>query len=170
MAGSTFDHDRVSGNFYLQVGIKLLGGPCVALTSNMRIRPGKSAKFLYPDLTIICGDPRFDPQDRHQTTITNPKVIVEVLSESTSAYDRDEKFTLYRESDTLEEYVLVSQVRPDVQTFLRQSDGTWSFAAYAGPEATARLRSLDLDLPLAAVYAGVAFGRGAQSEAEAAGA
>ena len=157
MSGGTFEHSAITINLAGLLLARLQGTTCRPLDSNMRVRPGVSTRYFYPDLSVICGPPAFDPLDRQRTTITNPKVIVEVLSESTAAYDRDEKFTLYRESDTLEEYVLVSQVRPDVQTFLRQPDGTWSFAAYAGREATARLRSLDIDLPLAAVYAGVAF-------------
>ena len=87
----------------------------------------------------------------------NPKVIVEVLSPSTEGYDRGEKFDSYREIESLQEYVLVSQSSPHIQTFLRQKDGTWLFGAFAGIEAVATLRSLDIQIPLRDAYAGVEF-------------
>ena len=157
MAGSTFEHDQVSGNAFAGLKARLADGPCRVMTSNMRVRPGPTSRYVYPDASIVCGPPRFDPDDRRRTTYTNPRVVVEVLSDSTEAYDRGDKFTLYRQSDTLEEYVLVAQHRPEVEAYLRQPDGTWSFAAWAGIDAVARLRSLGVDLPLGELYAGVAF-------------
>ena len=87
----------------------------------------------------------------------NPRLIVEVLSPSTEAYDRGDKFDGYREIESLEEYVLVSQVSPHVQTFLRQKDGMWLFGASAGIDAIAKLVSLGVELPLREVYAQVEF-------------
>ena len=157
MAGGTFEHSAINTNVTGELRQRLKGQPCQVLESNMRVRPGRASRYIYPDGTVVCGGPQFDPDDRRRTTITNPKVIVEVLSPSTEVYDRGEKFTLYRESPTLEEYVLVSQARPAVEAYHRQPDGTWSFAAWSGIEAVARLRSLDVDLPLNEVYAGVTF-------------
>ena len=157
MAGSTFEHDQITGNAIRQLGNKLDGTDCRVMTSNMRVRPGPSSRYVYPDLSVVCGLPQFDPDDRRRTTVTNPRVIVEVLSDSTEAYDRGGKFTLYRECETLEEYVLIAQDRPAVEAYHRQPDGTWSFAAWTGTEAVARLRSLGVDLALSNVYADLVF-------------
>ena len=120
-------------------------------------RPGPSSRYVYPDLSVVCGPPQFDPADRRRTTVTNPRVVVEVLSDSTEAYDRGGKFTLYRECETLEENVLIAQDRPAFETYHRQPDGTWSFAAWSGLDAVARLRSLGVDLAMSALYAGLPF-------------
>ena len=85
----------------------------------------------------------------------NPRVIVEVLSPSTEAYDRGDKFTQYREIETFEEYLLISQDRPNVESWLRQPDGAWSIANHTSLDAAAKVRSLAIDIPLAEIYAGI---------------
>ena len=157
MAGSTFEHDQITGNAFAALKSALDGTDCRVMTSNMRVRPGPSSRYVYPDLSVVCGPPQFDPDDRRRTTVTNPRIVVEVLSDSTEAYDRGGKFTLYRECETLEEYVLIAQDRPAVEAYHRQPDGTWSFAAWSGLEAVARLRSVEVDLALSDVYAGLVF-------------
>jgi Uma2 family endonuclease len=90
-------------------------------------------------------------------TLINPGLVIEVLSRSTERNDRGEKFTRYRELKSLQEYILVSQHRPQVETFFRQPDGTWLLTPYSGMEALVRLRSLEIDLPMSEIYAGVEF-------------
>ena len=114
-------------------------------------------RYFYPDASVVCGEPQYDEADANETTIVNPRLIVETLSASTEAYDRGEKFTHYRHLASLREYVLVSQDRPAVETFLRRDDGTWTFSSHEGVAAVARLASLEIDLPLAEVYAGIPF-------------
>jgi Uma2 family endonuclease len=106
---------------------------------------------------VICGPVQKDPEDITGQTATNPRLIVEVLSPSTEAYDRGEKFRFYREIESLEEYVLISQNDARVETFFRQADGTWLFSAFNGIHSKATLRSLGVELPLAEVFAGVEF-------------
>ena len=89
--------------------------------------------------------------------MTNPRLIVEVLSPSTEAYDRGDKFDRYRQLESLEEYVLVSVEARRVETFFRQADGVWLLTPVSGLNATAKRRSLEVELPLAEVYAGVEF-------------
>jgi Uma2 family endonuclease len=125
--------------------------------SDLRVRALSSARYAYPDVAIICKPPEFDPQDKSQSTITNPRVIVEVLSPSTEKDDRGEKFARYILCPSLEEYVLITQHKPRVETFHRQGDGTWSFAYFDGRESIGKLRSLGIELPLTEVYAGVEF-------------
>lgn len=157
MSGGTYEHSRVAANLISSMANRLAGGPCFVLESNMRTRQLQDRHYVYPDALVICGEPAFDPDDRNRTTITNPTAVFEILSASTEAYDRGEKFNLYRGIEILREYVLVSQHHPLVETFLRQDDGSWSLLAYEGQGAVARLRSLDIDLPLAEVYAGIKF-------------
>ena len=107
--------------------------------------------------TIFSGWDVFRSQFPLQTII-NPKVVIEVLSESTEAYDRGDKFSAYRDLSSLEEYVLVSQTRPMIETYLRQSDGAWLISTWEGLKSIAPLRSVGIDVALAEVYAGLAFG------------
>jgi Uma2 family endonuclease len=158
MSGGTYRYSRVTANLITVLGIQLRGSPCFPLEGNMRVRLATEDRYVYPDASVVCGEPKFDALDANQTTIINPKVVVEVLSESTEGYDRGPKFTAYRDLESLDEYVLVSQDRPLIETFLRQRDGTWSFAAWQGIEAVASLRSLGVQLPLAELYTGLTFG------------
>jgi Uma2 family endonuclease len=101
------------------------------------------SKYVYPDASVICGAPAFDPSDPKRTTVLNPRVIIEVLSDSTENYDRSGKFMLYRMVESHEEYVLISTQRPLVETFSRQTDGAWQIGPYfEGLDAVAELKSL----------------------------
>jgi Uma2 family endonuclease len=157
MAGGSPDHSLIIANVIRAVGNRLAGTPCRAYDSNLRVRIPRTPLFTYPDVSVISGPVQFDPQDPNRTTATNPRLIVEVLSKSTEADDRGEKFRRYLSLDSLQEYVLVSQVRPWVETFTRQSDGSWRFATAPDLGSIARLESLQIDLPLSEMYAGVEF-------------
>jgi Uma2 family endonuclease len=125
--------------------------------SNIRILIPRKVLYTYPDATVICGPVQYDPRDKSTGTALNPKLIVEVLSPSTEGYDRGEKFDSYREIESLQEYVLVSQSSPHIQSFLRQKEGMWLFGAFAGIDAVAKLRSLEIEIQLREAYAGVEF-------------
>ncbi len=157
MSGGTFEASRIAVNLVAVLVTRLRGSPCVPLESNMRVRIGRKLNYVYPDASIVCGPPAFDPDDRKRTTILNPRVVFEVLSESTEAYDRGRKFSLYREVESMEEYVLLSQAEPLIETFRRHSDGNWQITVNRGIDALAPLRSVNIDLPLAEVYAGIEF-------------
>jgi Uma2 family endonuclease len=163
MSGGMLDHSLVSANVSREMGNALKGGPCRVFDSNLRVRINRNPLFCYPDVTVICGEPVFDPgQPEKRLTVLNPKLIVEVLSPSTAGYDRGEKFTRYRELESLEEYMLVTADKAQVEVYFRQADGTWLFSPTAGLEGVARLRSLDVRLPLAEVYAGLTFPEAAE--------
>jgi Uma2 family endonuclease len=157
MSGGAYHHSRVNVNFSAELVQRLKGKPCFTLESNMRLRLAASDRYVYPDAMVVCGDPIFDPLDKNQTTIINPTVVIEVLSDSTEAYDRGDKFTAYRDLPTLQEYVLVSQNRPMVESFLRQEDGTWVLAAFQGLDGSATLRSIKIQIPLSDIYTGLDF-------------
>lgn len=157
MAGGSVNHSLMIANCVRSIGNRLDGASCRTYESNLRVRIARRTLYSYPDVTVICGSPKIDPDDSAGETILNPKLIVEVLPPSTEGFDRGEKFSRYILLDTLEEYVLISQEKPRVETFYRQGDGTWLFAYFEGHEAVATLRSLRINLPLSEVYAGMGF-------------
>jgi Uma2 family endonuclease len=157
MSGGTYHHSCIASNLNRFLGNRLEGKPCRPLDSNMRVRIPRAAVYVYPDTSIVCGGPQFDADDPNKTTITNPRVAIEVLSDSTELYDRTTKFGLYCEIPALEEYVLVSQREPLVEAFLRQSEGGWLLNSTKGLSASLLLRSLQISIPLVEIYAGVEF-------------
>jgi Uma2 family endonuclease len=157
MSGGTYRHSRTNTNLLVALGTRLRGTPCEPLDSNMRVRITGRRSYLYPDISIVCGGPQFDIDDPKQTTITNPRIVVEVLSDSTELYDRGAKFSLYREIPTLQQYVLVSQHEPLVETYLRQAEGAWLLNPIKGMASSLLLPSVNLGVPLAEIYAGVEF-------------
>lgn len=157
MSGGTYSHSVVITNLLIALGSRLRGAPCRPLESNMRFRIDSRNRYVYPDVTVVCGPPQFDPRDRRQTTLLNPRVVFEVLSDSTQAYDRGEKFDAYRTIASIEEYVLITPDRPLVESYLRQADGSWRLDAYDGLQAVAKLRSLSIDVPLAEIYLDITF-------------
>lgn len=157
MAGGTYHHSVIISNLVRELGMLLRAGPCRALESNMRVSVRNQSKSVYPDVPIICAPPEFDPRDRSTGTILNPKVLIEVLSDSTEAYDRGGKFEFYRDIPSLEEYVLVSQHVPHIESFLRQGEGSWSIASTRGLENDFQLRAIPIILPMRSIYDGVTF-------------
>ncbi len=157
MAGDSYNHSLIAASFIRALGNALVGKPCRVLDSNLRIGIPRTPLYTYPDLSVICGPAQMDPQDPSGHTATNPRVLVEILSPSTEAYDRGEKFSRYRTLESLEEYVLISQDTPRVEVFHRQADGTWVFTSISGLDGRVRLASVQAQVSLAEVYAGVEF-------------
>lgn len=157
MAGGSNDHSLKIANVIAALHGRLKGKPCRVYDSNLRVRIPRKVLYTYPDVSVICGKSEPDANDSAGETVTNPRLIVEVLSPSTEAYDRGEKFDRYRELESLQEYVLVSHEAPRVETFFRQPDGAWLLTPVSGLGASAKLRSLDIELPLSEVYSGIEF-------------
>jgi Uma2 family endonuclease len=157
MAGASPEHSLITANVIREFGNRLKGSPCRVYDSNLRIRIPRTSLYSYPDASVVCRPTEFDPLDARRETILNPTVLIEVLSPSTEAYDRGTKFENYQQIDALREYVLVSQMAPRVEIYLRQPDGTWLYAATAGLDALSRLASLKIEVPLREIYDGVSF-------------
>ena len=156
MAGGTQTHDDICFNLTLALGNQLRQRPCKLFTSNFKVRIDKANVFRYPDLSGLCGPVLH--HDKAHDAYCNPAVIVEVLSPSTAAYDRGDKFTLYRMLDSLFEYVLVSQDRMEVEVWTRGSDSVWSSVVYNEAADSFTLRTLNCTLTLAEIYERVEFG------------
>jgi Uma2 family endonuclease len=155
MAGATEEHILVTGNVAAELRTRLKGRPCRTYSTDMRVQVGRDGLYTYPDVVVVCGEPRF--LDARKDTLLNPLLIVEVLSESTEAYDRGLKFARYRALESLREYVLISQTSPLVERYVRKDNGTWLYSAAEGLEASVALDSLGCVLPLAEVYDRVEF-------------
>ncbi|MDQ3754775.1 MAG: Uma2 family endonuclease [Acidobacteriota bacterium] len=156
MAGESLNHSRICINLAREVSNQLKGRDCEALSSNMKVCADSHGLFAYPDLTVVCGKPRF--LDEQRDVLLNPTVIFEVLSPSTAAYDRGEKFQRYSaQIETLQDYVLIAQDTPHVELRSRQPDGTWSRAEVSELTATLELTSIDCHLPLAEIYDRIEF-------------
>ena len=160
MSGGTYEASLIAVNFVREASNFLKGKPCRVLESNLRVRIARLNRYLYPDALIHCGPPEFDPLDTKRHTILNPRVVIEVLSPSTQAYDRGEKFAAYREIPSIEEHILISQDHPNVESRLRQPIGDWSAISFNGIEAVAKVRCLGIEIPLAEIYAGVEWTSG----------
>ncbi|HEY8748971.1 MAG TPA: Uma2 family endonuclease [Tepidisphaeraceae bacterium] len=157
MAGGTYEHSLITVSFARALGNQLQGGSCRVMSPDMRIKLPRSPLYFYPDASVICGQPQFDPESDSRTTLLNPRVIIEVISPSTEVYDRGKKLVKYIEIPTLEEYVLISQAEPRIDTYFRHTDGSWTFSVWSGLEAVLNLRALEIKIPLAEVYAGIEF-------------
>lgn len=149
MAGGPIEHSRLATNFASELRLALAGRPCAAFSSDGKIRLDASNRATYPDVSVVSG--RLERSEQDPDAITNPIVLVEVLSESTEAYDRGEKFRHYRRLTSLREYVLVSQHEPLVEVFARDGDA-WRVFEY-GPGDTIQLPSVGASITVDALYA-----------------
>jgi len=149
MAGGTPRHGRLAANFSGELRTALSGRPCVVYGSDVRIRIEATGRSTYPDLSVICGRDQIASDDKD--ALTNPVVIVEVLSETTERSDRGEKFAHYQRLPSLQEYVLVDQASPRIEVFHRQGN-TWVLSIFESAS-TVRLESVGAEIPVDTVYA-----------------
>lgn len=165
MAGESLAHGDISVNLVREISTQLRGKPCRALSKDTKVRSGPAGPwpprrtrglFSYPDVVVVCGEPEY--LDDHRDVLTNPTAVVEVLSPSTEAFDRGDKFDrLALWNPTLTDYLLVSQERPWVDQFTRLPDGSWRLTRHHGLEAECVIDAIGVRLPLAEVYERVAF-------------
>lgn len=152
MSGASLAHIRINANLMRHLGNQLDGTPCEALGQDLKIR-ATTRRYSYPDVTIVCGEPDF--LDENQDVATNPTVIFEILSNSTEAYDRGEKFTAYQQRKTLREYVLVAQDRFSVEHYTRQENGMWLYESLDRPDARLILSAVGCEVALGDIYSRV---------------
>lgn len=152
-AGASLQHNRIAANVLANIYPQLRRGPCSAFPSDMRITIPQTPHYTYADVVIVCGQPQLD--DDFKDNLLNPTVVIEVLS-STESYDRGKKFESYQHIASMMEYVLVSQDRPRVEQFLRQTDGRWLYSETSA-EGNIKLTSIDCELSLKDIYERVEF-------------
>ena len=156
MPGASREHNLITMNIANQLYNQLLDRECEVYACDMRVRTHQPAFYTYPDVIVVCDEPQFE--DDEFDTLLNPIIIVEVLSPSTEAYDRHEKFSLYKQLTSLQEYLLVSQDRVQVEQYYRQ--GTeWILDELHSLEDVSSLNSIDCQLSLHNIYRRVRFSK-----------
>lgn len=149
MAGGSPKHNVIAGNVLAALKAALRGRRCLVLPSDQRVHVVATGLYTYPDVTVTCDRPQFHTVDRD--SLTNPRVIVEVLSKATEAYDRGRKFRHYQSIPSFVEYVLVSQTERRVEHFHRLETRQWLLTTVEGDGVVA-LPALDCELRLADIY------------------
>jgi len=155
MAGDSERHNLIVTNVSGELSALLKKRPDKVYSNCMRVKISQSGVYTYPDVVVVCRSPSFE--DERKDTLLNPTLIVEVLSESTEAYDRGKKFEHYRRIASLDEYLLIAQDRCRIEQFIKQNDGKWLFSEVNSPGAIVKLPSVDCELAVAEVYDKVEF-------------
>ena len=150
MAGGSRKHSLLITKAVRLLDTALDGRDCEVHSEAMLVHIASANISTYPDTMVICGKPNF--LDRRENIVTNPIVVVEVVSPSTENYDRNEKFRAYQQLESLKEYVLISQNEPLVEVFARTDSGPWIRTEYRGLETSVRLESLAVEIPLHKLY------------------
>jgi Uma2 family endonuclease len=155
MAGASPEHNLIKENLSGELHARLKGGRCRAVSGDQRVLIGPTGLYTYPDVVIYCGPPEYAADDRN--TLTNPAVVIEILSPTTERYDRGAKFRQYQRQPTIREIAFVAQDAPAVEVFARQPDGRWLLSTFDDPAGEFRLETVPVAVPLAEVYRDVTF-------------
>lgn len=155
MAGGSVDHATISANLIREISNRLKSAPCRVCGSDLRVQIQKNGGFFYPDVSVICGKPEYS--DKRNDTVTNPAIIVEVLSPSTESRDRGIKFANYRRLASLKEYILVDQNAPRIERFARTTDNAWLLTETSGLDTELEIAAIECRIPLAEIYDKVEF-------------
>jgi Uma2 family endonuclease len=155
MPGGTPNHNRITGNFYAALNFAFKGQLYDVFITDQRLWIPSKKTYTYPDIMIVQGEIQL--QEGRNDTIINPLLIAEVLSQSTEAYDRGDKFMAYRTIPSLQEYILIEQYTPHIEQFSKTESGQWLLSDYEGEEATLSLMSVSLAISLLDIYDKVDF-------------
>lgn len=153
MSGASIAHNKIAMNTSVDIATKLKGKKCQPYGSDLRIHIPKNTLYTYPDISIVCGE--IETTDDKFDTVTNPSVIIEILSSTTRNYDKGEKFTLYREIDSLQEYILIDSERIMVEKFIRNADKSWQLTEYKTIEQSFSIETVGIEMQLTDIYDGV---------------
>jgi Uma2 family endonuclease len=156
MSGASLPHNQVQGNVYFALRSKLQGKGCGVFSSDMRVKVPAYYPYRYPDLSALCGEAKFE-KFKGLDVLVNPQLIVEILSDSTEAFDRGDKFTYYKSIESFCEYLLIAQHRPHVTQYARQADNSWSYKEVNELSEKIYIASLDCELSLDELYQEVVF-------------
>lgn len=149
MSGGTREHSLIAANILAELSFALVERQCEAHGPDMRIKSKVTGRYVYPDASVVCGRPAFE--DATRDTLLNPVVVVEVLSDSSEAYDRGDKFAHYQTIASVQDYVLASQKEPRIEHFHRLQDGTWLLRILK-PGARLVLESVGCEIPVERAY------------------
>jgi Uma2 family endonuclease len=154
MAGASDEHNTIALNLASEIRSQLKGRPCKAYVTDMRLRVTPTGLYTYPDVMAVCGERQF--LDDKTDTLLNPTMIAEVLSPTTEAYDRGDKFAKYRQLSSLREYVLIAQDKVLVERYTRQGD-QWLLTEFKSLDDALPLPSIGCEISLREIYALIEF-------------
>ncbi|MEG3973354.1 Uma2 family endonuclease [Microcoleus sp. herbarium8] len=155
MTGGTTNHNSIIINLIANLKFGLRGKDYRLFTSDVRLWIPLTSRYVYPDIMVIQGEPQY--QGSNKTIVTNPLVIVEVLSNSTKDYDRGGKFLAYRSIPEFQEYILVDQYSYHIEQFAKNSNGKWVLTEYDSEESLLILESVEFQMPLSEIYERINF-------------
>ncbi len=155
MAGASANHSLIVLNTGATLREQLKKKPCRVYPSDLKLRIEATGLYTYPDLSVVCGEPQLEADAGD--VLLNPVVLVEVLSDSTEAYDRGKKFEHYRTIPSLQHYVLIAQDRHSIDCFTRSPDASWKLTSCQGPEGKVLLDAIETELQASEVYDKVDF-------------
>ncbi len=155
MAGGSTNHNRIAGNFYAALNFAFKHEDYDVFMSDVRLWIPKRRIYTYPDVMLVAGKPEY--YNNRTDTITNPQLIIEVLSPSTKGYDKSKKFEGYRTIPTFQEYLLIDQTRIYIEHYQKTDDKRWLFSDYDESDVTIRLASVSLEIPISDIYNKVNF-------------
>ena len=150
LAGASLRHNRIAASLITELGLRLKRQSCEVLPSDIRVCTPSRDAYMYPDATIVCGEPEME--DGMFDTLKNPRIIFEILSPSTEDHDRGRKFSFYRQIPSFEEYVLIDSTRRFVEVSVKQPDGSWAHYATEDPEGHLSLSSIGIHVPIREIY------------------
>ncbi len=157
MSGPKVPHNIIAGNAFGELMIKLKGKQCRPFHSDQRIHIESNSLFTYPDISVVCGE--IKTLDDDNWNITNPTLIIKVLSSSIKNYDRGDKFKLYRDIPSLKEYILIDSETILVEAFAINEKGNWELTEYKSSEGMVVIHSLQVSIPIKTIYEGVTVGQ-----------
>lgn len=155
MSGASYEHNLIEDNIRGTLHAFLKGKPCRSLGCNLRVHSPKNTLYTYPDVLIVCGEPKF--VDGQFDTLLNPSVLIEILSPSTADYDKGTKFELYRDIESLQEYVLINSGKVHVELYQRNNDHSWILTEYKSLNESFEIKTISKTMLLAEVYEGITF-------------
>ena len=162
MAGGTLNHGIIGNNVNAAIRGELMkkGGRCKPINNDVKIYIEDFNRGVYPDGMVICGEPKFHL--KRKDIVVNPILIIEVLSPSTAAFDRGEKFKFYKSLPSFKEYILITQGQPLVEGFYREEKNLWRISHAIGLEESIPVYSIDAEISLKDIYAFIEFSGGVQ--------
>lgn len=153
MAGGTTNHNEIAGNFYANFKFTMRGKNYKIYMGDVKLWIQRYRIYTYPDVMVISGKPIYEGFGT--TQVTNPSIIVEVLSNSTQNYDRTNKFRFYRSIPELQEYIMIDQYEYLVEQFTKNANGQWVLTEYESVDAVLSLQSIDFKISFSDIYEGV---------------
>lgn len=151
MAGASYAHNLVNLNTATALNLALRERDCTVQVSDQRLQVKDNGLYTYPDLSVVCGPPKFAP-DKYLDTLLNPVALAEVVSLSTGEYDRVGKFILYKDVPTLRHYLLIESTQPIVRLATWREPKVWAFDTFEGLAAVVPLPAIRVELTLADIY------------------